>query len=98
MHPEKSPNPCERARASGSGKSARLLGAVLFGVGFARVGGVLRGVVGMGGGRVRVVGSLFVVAGLVVLGGFGVVLGGLRVVGDGVLVVFSGFLRHDGDG
>lgn len=38
--------------------------------------------------------SLLVVAGLVMLGGFGVLLGALRMVGGGGLMVFGGFLRH----
>ena len=69
--------------------------AVLFGVGFAGMAGMFIGMLGMSGRRVRVVGSLFVMAGLMVLGGFGVVFGGLRVVGGGVLVAFSCLLRHD---
>ena len=68
--------------------------AVLFGVGFAGMAGMLIGMLGMSGRRVRVVGSLFVMAGLMVLGGFSVVFGSLRVVGGGVLVAFSCFLRH----
>ena len=67
---------------------------MLFGVGFARVGRMLRGVVSVSRGGVGVVGGFFVVAGFVVLGGFGVVFGGLRVVGGGVLVALGGFLRH----
>ena len=58
-----------------------LLLAVLLGVGLAGVGRVLGGVVGVRGGRVGMVRGLFVVASLVVLGGFDVVLDGLRVVG-----------------
>ena len=67
---------------------------MLFGVGFARVGRMLRGVVSVSRGGVGVVGGFFVVAGLVVLGSFGVVFGGLRVVGGSVLVTLGGFLRH----
>ena len=61
-------------------------GVVLLGV-----GGVLLGVGRMRGRRMGVVRGFFVVAGLVVLGGFGVVLGSFRVVGGGVFVAFSGF-------
>ena len=72
-----------------------LLLAVLLCVSFAGVGHVLGGVVGVRGRSMGVVCGLFVVAGLVVLGGFGVVLGGLRVMGGGVLVALGGFLRHE---
>ena len=82
--PPKSPNRGAAIRAFWSRKREWLLAAVVFGVCLPCVRGVLRGVVDVGG--------FFVVAGLVVLGGFGVVLGGLRVVGGGVLVVFGGFL------
>lgn len=67
---------------------------MLFGVGFAGMAGMFIGMLGMSGRRVCVVGSLFVMAGLMVLGGFGVVFGSLRVVDGGVLVAFSCFLRH----
>ena len=69
--------------------------AVLISVALAGRFGVRLGVRGMGLGRMGVVGSLFVAACLVVLGGFGVVFGGLRVVGGGLLVAISCLLRHD---
>ena len=71
-----------------------LFAAVLLGVALAGRRPVLGGVVRVGGGSVSVVSRFFVVAGLVVLGGFGVVGGGLGVVGGGMLVAFGGFLRH----
>jgi len=92
--PKKSPRPFARAGAFGSEKLAGLLGAVLFGVGFAGVAGVLGGVVVVSRCRMGVMGSLFVVTTFVVLGGFGVVLGGLGVVGGGLFVAFGGFLGH----
>ena len=73
----------------------RLFLAVLVGVALAGRFGMRLSVRGMGLGRMRVVGGLFVAAGLVVLGGFGVVFGGLRVVGGGLLVAISCLLRHD---
>ncbi len=73
------------------GEPGRLLFlAVLFGVALAGVVGVL----GMGGRRVGVVGSLFVVARLVLLGSLSVVLGGLGVVLSRVLVALCCFLRY----
>ena len=56
---------------------------------------MLRSMVRMGRSSMGVMGSLFMIAGLVVLGGFGVVFRSLRVVGGGVLVALCCFLRHD---
>ena len=67
---------------------------MLLGVRLAGVGGVLVGVLLVGSGRVGVVRGFFVVARLVVLGGFGVVLGGLGVVGSGLFVALGGFFGH----
>ena len=55
---------------------------------------MLSSMVRMGRSSMGVMGSLFVIASLVVLGGFGVVFSGLRVVGGGVLVALCCFLRH----
>ena len=68
--------------------------AVLFGVALADSVRMLLGILGVRGGRLGVMDSLFVIAGLVVLGGFGVVFSSLRVVGGGVLVALCCFLRH----
>ena len=68
---------------------------MLVGVAFAGGVRVLLGILGVRGSSMGVVGSLFVVAGLLVLSGFGVVLSCLRVVGGGVLVTICCFLRHD---
>ena len=67
---------------------------MLFGVALAGSVGMLLGVLGVRGGRMGVVDSLFVITGLVVLGGFGVVFSSLRVVDGGVPVAFCCFLRH----
>ena len=55
---------------------------------------MLSSMVRMGRSSMGVMGSLFMIAGLVVLSGFGVVFSSLRVVGGGVLVTLGGFLRH----
>ena len=56
--------------------------------------GTLDALFRMRGGRMGVVGSLFVVAGFLMLGSLGVVFGSLRVVGGGLLVAVCCFLRH----
>ena len=71
-----------------------MLLAVLFGVALASLSRMLSSVVRMGRSTIGVIGSLFVIAGLVVLGGFGVVFSSLRVVDGGVPVAFCCFLRH----
>jgi len=67
---------------------------VLFGVALASLSRMLRSMVRMGRSSMGVMGSLFMIAGLVVLSGFGVVFRSLRVVGGGVLVALCCFLRH----
>ena len=56
---------------------------------------MLSRMVRMGRSSMGVMGSLFMIAGLVVLSGFGMVFRSLRVVGGGVLVALCCFLRHD---
>ena len=56
---------------------------------------MLSSMVRMGRSSMGVMGSLFMIAGLVVLSGFGMVFSSLRVVGGGVLVALCCFLRHD---
>ena len=56
---------------------------MLGGMGLAGCVALLLSVLRVSRGCVGVVGGFFVVAGLLVLGGFGVVLGGLRKVGGG---------------
>ena len=56
---------------------------------------MLSSMVRMGRSSMGVMGSLFMIAGLVVLSGFGVVFSSLRVVSGGVLVALCCFLRHD---
>ena len=68
---------------------------MLFGVALASLSRMLSSMVRMGRSSMGVMGSLFMIAGLVVLGGFGVVFRSLRVVGGGVLVALCCFLRHD---
>lgn len=67
---------------------------MLFSVALASVARVLRSVLGVCSGGVRVVSSLFVVAGFVVLGSLRVVFGGFGVVRSRVLVAICCFLRH----
>ena len=68
---------------------------MLFGVALASLSRMLSSMVRMGRSSMGVMGSLFMIAGLVVLSGFGVVFRSLRVVGGGVLVALCCFLRHD---
>ena len=68
---------------------------MLFGVALASLSRMLSSMVRMGRSSMGVMGSLFMIAGLVVLSGFGVVFSSLRVVGGGVLVALCCFLRHD---
>ena len=68
---------------------------MLFSVALASLSRMLSSMVRMGRSSMGVMGSLFMIAGLVVLGGFGVVFRSLRVVGGGVLVALCCFLRHD---
>ena len=67
---------------------------MLFSVALASLSRMLSSMVRMGRSSMGVMGSLFMIAGLVVLGGFGVVFRSLRVVGGGVLVALCCFLRH----
>lgn len=67
---------------------------MLFGVGLAGAASMLGRFRLVSGRSVRMVGSLFVVAGRVLLGGFGVVSSGLRVMVSGLLVVVGGFGGH----
>ena len=68
---------------------------MLFSVALASLSRMLSSMVRMGRSSMGVMGSLFMIAGLVVLSGFGVVFSSLRVVGGGVLVALCCFLRHD---
>ena len=67
---------------------------MLFGVALTGSVGMLLGILGVRGGRMGVVGSLFVVASFLLLCGFGMVFGSLRVVDGGLLVAICCFLRH----
>ena len=67
---------------------------MLFGVALASLSRMLSSMVRMGRSSMGVMGSLFMIAGLVVLSGFGMVFRSLRVVGGGVLVALCCFLRH----
>ena len=67
---------------------------MLFGVALASLSRMLSSMVRMGRSSMGVMGSLFMIAGLVVLSGFGMVFRSLRVVGGGVLVTLCCFLRH----
>ena len=67
---------------------------MLFSVALASLSRMLSSMVRMGRSSMGVMGSLFMIAGLVVLGGFGVVFRSLRVVGGGVLVALCCFRRH----
>lgn len=68
---------------------------VFLGVGFATMGGVLSCIVSMRGNGLGIESDFFVVAGLLVLCGFGVVLGGFGMMHGGVLVALVCFLQHD---
>lgn len=68
--------------------------AVVLGVMTARFGVMFFGVAGMAVGAVGMVRSLFVIAGLVVPGGFTVMLGGMLVVFGGLVVMLDGVLAH----
>ena len=67
---------------------------MLFGVAIAGSIRMLLGILGVRGGRMGVVGSLFVIASFLLLSGFSMVFGSLRVVGGGLLVAICCFLRH----
>ena len=69
--------------------------AVVGGVVTARLGVVMFGVAGMAVRGVGVMRGLFVVAGLVMLGGFAVMLGGMLVMLGGLVVMIDvGVLAH----
>ena len=70
---------------------------MVLGVVLARLGAVVRGVLGMPMGAVRVVGGLLVMSALVVLGGLTVMLRGVLVM-LGSLVVVIGTLMLVGHG
>ena len=67
---------------------------MLFNVVLTGMGAMFAGVVMMGRCRMGMMRGFFVVAGFVVLSGFGVVFGSLSVVFGGVLVAFCCFFRH----
>jgi hypothetical protein len=68
--------------------------AVMLDVQFGGFGGVMVRVMIVSGCGVSVVGSLLVVAGLVVLGGLAMVLGSLFMVLGGVQMMLCGVFRH----
>jgi hypothetical protein len=68
--------------------------AVVLSVMTARLGMVLFGVTGMAVGAMSMVCGLFVIAGLVVLGGFVVMLGGVLMMFGGLAVMFNCVFAH----
>jgi hypothetical protein len=68
--------------------------AVVLGVMTARFGMMFFGVAGVAVGAVGVVRGLFVIAGLVVFGGFAVMLGGMLVMFGGLVMMLDGVFAH----
>ncbi len=75
--------------------SVRLLAFVGFGVGLGSFASVMPRMRVVAVCRVGVVGGFFVIAGLVVLGGFLMVTSGVLVMLSSLMVVLCGFRRHD---
>jgi hypothetical protein len=81
-------------RTNRSTRTRPLVLAVVLGVMTARLGMMFFGVAGMAVGAVSVVRRFFVIAGLVVLGGFTVMLGGMLVMFGGLVMMFDGVFAH----